>query len=64
MANPKGNPQNFNPIKPKNKMAFDGGIYLKLYLNKEKALKSIPNWTDKLREAIDRLIESELGSAD
>jgi hypothetical protein len=54
--------QDSNPLsrfKPKNKKAFDGGIYLKLYLNKEKALKSIPNWTDKLRDAIDRLIEEE-----
>jgi len=46
-------------FKPKNKKAFDGGIYLKLYSNKQKALKSIPNWTDKLRDAIDRLIEEE-----
>jgi hypothetical protein len=30
-----------------------------VYSKQKQALKSIPNWTNKLRDAIDRLIEEE-----
>ncbi len=64
MAKKGGNPQNLKPFKPKGDKAFDSRLSLYLHANQKKALKSIPNYPDKLREAIDRLIESELGSAD
>ena len=64
MANPKGNPQNLVNFKPVNSKAFDAGIYLKLYSDRKQALKSIPGWTNKLRDAIDKLIEDELGPGD
>lgn len=49
---------------PKSKKKFDETLSVAVYSKQKQALKSIPNWTNKLREAIDRLIKEELGSAD
>ena len=59
MANPKGNPQNLKPFKPTRKKAFDAKVHFMYYKEPVNSLKAIPNWTDKLRDAIDRLIEEE-----
>jgi len=59
MANPKGNPQNLKPGLPHKgkKKGFDKGLYIKYYSDKIEALRSIPDWSDKLRTAIDAIIE-------
>ncbi len=61
MANPKGNPQSLKPFKPTRDKAFDTRIGFMYYEERVNKLKSIPNWTDKLRDAIDKLIDEELG---
>lgn len=45
------------PLKGSKRMT--GKVTLRVDEEKQNALRSIPNWTDKLRAAIDRLIEEE-----
>lgn len=48
-----------NKTSTNTKGAFDDGIYLKLYSDQKEQLKTIPDWTNKLRIAIAELIEKE-----
>ena len=59
MANSKGNLDNLKPGKPHNgkKKGYDKGLYIKYYGDKIDALRSVPDWNDKLRAAIDQIIE-------
>jgi hypothetical protein len=59
MANPKGNVEAIRPYnyKPAGNKALKAHIGLKLDREDKEKLKQIPDWPDKLREAIAKLIE-------
>lgn len=47
------------PWKPREDRAYDSQINLKVHKETKELLKSVPNWNQKLRNAIAQLIEAE-----
>ena len=56
MANKKGSPQNLIPFGD-GSGPYPESVHIRVKKGKKGKLKSIPDWTNKLREAIDKLIE-------
>ena len=57
MANLKGHFATLTPMKPQGKKAKLGSIAIRVEKEKEESLRVIPSWQDRLRAAIDKLIE-------
>ena len=51
--------ETLTPMAPVGQKALKGKISIRVDDEKEKKLRALPSWQDKLRKAIDDLIESE-----